>query len=74
MHMPHVWARLGRWLTAGLLVSSLALADGAPRIGLLLKGRSTFWSAVEAGARRVADEAGAELVVKAPVTENDITI
>lgn len=66
---------LARRIVCLLACAALTVpAIGASRIGLLLKGRSPFWAAVEKGARDAADKAGVDLIVKAPPTENDIAI
>ncbi len=41
-------------------------------VGVLLKGRTSFWNEVAAGARDSAAKAGVTLVVKIPVSETDI--
>jgi len=46
----------------------------APKVGVLLKGHSAFWSAVEKGATEAAQKAGAEVVVKSPLSEADISV
>ncbi len=53
------------------MVSSLT---AAPKIGVLLKGHSPFWSAVEQGATEAGQKLGAEVVVKAPMAETDIAV
>lgn len=50
------------------------LAADAPKIGVLLKGRSPFWSSVEKGAREAAEKGGVEVLVKAPLSESDIGV
>lgn len=47
---------------------------GAPKVGVLLKGRTPFWSAVEKGALEGAQKAGLEAVIKAPLSESDISV
>lgn len=75
MKLPLVHRSAVRRLAGCLLVSWFATAvEAAPRIGLLLKGRSAFWAAVERGAQDAANAAGLELIAKAPLTENDIAI
>lgn len=60
------------------MVAVLAFGSGplwaGPKIGLLLKGRTPFWMAVQKGAQAAADKAGAELIIKAPPTESDIAV
>ena len=62
---------------AGVLALSLALPLGlgaAPKIGVLLKARTPFWLASERGALAAGEQLGAEVIVKAPASENDIAI
>lgn len=65
-HRPIAWALC-------LLALSPSLS-ASPKIGLLLKGHSDFWSAVEKGARAAAAQLGADLVVKAPPSETDVAV
>jgi ribose transport system substrate-binding protein len=51
-----------------------AVFADAPKIGVLLKGRTPFWAATEKGAREAAAKGGAELIVKAPLSESDIGV
>jgi ribose transport system substrate-binding protein len=60
-------------LALGLLAFAPALS-AAPKIGVLLKGRSDFWSAVEKGAVEAGAKLGAEVVVKAPLNEIDVAV
>ncbi len=46
--------------------ASSAWADGKPVIGVLLKNRVGYWSAVEKGALAAGQDLGAEVVVKGP--------
>jgi ribose transport system substrate-binding protein len=63
------------FLCAVVFAVGLNSAFAAPRkIGLLLKGRTNFWSTVEQGAKAAAAELGVELIVKAPPTESDVAI
>ncbi len=63
-----------RFVVAALLCIAPSLLAG-PKIGLLLKGQNIpFFLAVEKGAQEAAKEAGAELTVKAPLTELDVSI
>ncbi len=59
--------------------AAVALIQGLPsavaeghKIGVLLKGRTKFWSVVEQGALAAGEKFGAEVIVKAPPTEADI--
>lgn len=47
--------------------------SAATRIGVLLKGNTSFWEAVATGCRDAAAPAGAEVIVRAPASESDIT-
>ncbi len=47
-------------------------ARAAPKIGVLLKGDTAFWHAVEEGAKQAARKAGAEVIVRMPPSESDI--
>ncbi len=58
-------------LAAGALFGAGALR-AAPKIGVLLKGDTAFWHAVEEGANQAARQAGAELIVRMPPSESDI--
>jgi ribose transport system substrate-binding protein len=63
------------FLCAVFLSVGLQSAQAEQRkIGLLLKGRTNFWSTVEQGAKAAAAELGVELIVKAPPTESDVAI
>ena len=44
----------------------------SPLVGVLLKGRTSFWNAVAAGAQDSAAKAGVSLVVKIPMSETDV--
>ncbi len=54
------------------------MAPGAlaapPKIGVLLKGRTAFWSAAEKGALAAGAKLGVEILVKAPVSETDVSV
>ncbi len=54
------------------IFSSLSAAP--PKIGVLLKGRSDFWSAMEKGALEAGAKLGADVIVKAPLSEADIAV
>lgn len=61
------------WFAAALLgLAAPALA--APKVGVLLKGRTPFWSAAEKGALQAGEKLGAEVVVKAPLNEGDVSV
>ena len=62
---------------AALVLCLLGLAPAlhaGPKIGVLLKGRSDFWSAVEKGAVDAGHKLGADVVVKAPLDEIDVAV
>ena len=63
-----------------LLVPFLALSLALPavqaeahKIGVLLKGKTKFWSVVEQGAMAAGEKLGVEIVVKTPPTESDVS-
>lgn len=62
--------------SAALLAISpiLFAAEPVPKIGVLLKGRVQFWTAVEKGAREAAAQAKVEVIVKSPMAEADIGV
>jgi len=50
-------------------------AGGAPvRIGVLLKGKTAFWAAMEKGVNEAAAKAGVEVIVKSPRDEMDVAV
>ncbi len=53
---------------------SPALLFAGPKIGVLLKGRSPFWASMEKGALDAGAKLGAEVVVKAPLSEADVSV
>jgi len=55
-----------------LFVASGLALSAAPKIGVLLKGRSAFWAEAEKGAKAAAEKAGVEILVKAPLTEDSV--
>jgi len=66
---------LSRLAALVLCLSGLAPAvTAAPKIGVLLKGRSDFWSAMEKGAVDAGHKLGAEVVVKSPMNEMDVAV
>lgn len=65
---------LPRLLVAGLISCCASSLCAAPKIGVLLKGHSPFWSAVEKGAIEAGQKAGTEVIVKAPLAESDIAV
>ncbi|MBK8477849.1 MAG: substrate-binding domain-containing protein [Opitutaceae bacterium] len=58
--------------TAVLVLGNVAGAG--PKIGVLLKSKSAFWSAAEAGAMKAGAEFGGEVIVKSPINEGDVGI
>lgn len=58
------------WLFAALPV----IAAAAPKIGVLLKGRTPFWASMEKGALDAGTKLGVEVVVKAPPSEADVAV
>jgi len=62
--------------TLGLLWLGLvsSVSSAAPKVGVLLKGRSAFWSGVEKGAVETGQQLGVDVVVKSPQSESDISV
>jgi ribose transport system substrate-binding protein len=53
---------------------SLVPTYAAPqKIGVLLKGKTSFWSTVEKGAKEAGESLGVEVIVKYPPSESDIS-
>ena len=65
-----------RCVALAVLLCAFAPLDtfAAPKIGVLLKGRSPFWSSMEKGALDAGAKLGAEVVVKAPMSEADVSV
>jgi ribose transport system substrate-binding protein len=62
-------------LALALLVAvGLPVTRGGEKIGVLLKGRSAFWNSMEKGAIEAAQKSGAEVIVKAPPSEGDVSV
>jgi ribose transport system substrate-binding protein len=59
---------------AGLFCCLVATLSAAPKIGVLLKGRSPFWAAMEKGALASGQQLGVDVVVKSPLNESDISV
>ena len=55
------------------LLAPAALSAG-PKIGVLLKGRSAFWASMEKGALDAGTKLGADVTVKAPASEADVSV
>jgi len=62
------------FLTAATLIGTVAVPAATHKIGLLLKGDTSFWRSVEKGARQVAEANGAELIVRMPPSVSDVAI
>jgi ribose transport system substrate-binding protein len=63
--------------TTGVLALAACItasAAGAPKVGVLLKAKSSFWNAAEAGAVTAGETLGAEIISKAPMREADISV
>jgi ribose transport system substrate-binding protein len=63
-----------RALLLAVVASVTTSLSAGPKIGVLLKGRTPFWDAVQKGATEAGGAAGADIVVKAPPSESDISI
>ncbi len=57
-----------------LVLCTALSVSAATKVGVLLKGKSAFWSAVENGAKAAGEKAGAEVIVKAPLNETDVAV
>jgi len=57
-----------------LLLATALSVSAAPKVGVLLKGKSAFWSAVEKGAHDAGEKLGAEVIVKSPIAETDAVV
>lgn len=74
-HFPgKAWLRLAAFVVCACGLLAAAPLQAGPKIGVLLKGTSAFWSAVADGCRDAARPAGAELIVRQPVSESDIDV
>jgi ribose transport system substrate-binding protein len=58
---------------AFLLVAGLA-AGAEFKVGLLLKAKGDFWTAMEKGAMEAGRAANAEIIVKSPISETDVGV
>jgi ribose transport system substrate-binding protein len=63
-----------RALVLVVIASLTTSLSAGPKVGVLLKGRTPFWDAVQKGATEAGSAAGADVVVKAPPSESDISI
>jgi ribose transport system substrate-binding protein len=64
-----------RPLALALCVLGLApMLSAAPKVGVLLKGRISFWNAVGKGAEQAGRQLGADIIVKAPLSEIDVAV
>lgn len=57
-------------LTAFVVVN----VSAAPKVGVLLKAKTPFWASMEKGALDAGAKLGVEVIVKAPLSENDIAV
>jgi ribose transport system substrate-binding protein len=68
-------SRLSRLIAVTALSLALpALVHGGQKIGVLLKGRSAFWASMEKGALEAGAKLGAEVTVKSPPSESDVSL
>lgn len=61
-------------LGAGVFCLFATSLSATPKIGVLLKGRTPFWAVVEKSALEAGQQLGVEVVVKAPLTESDVSV
>ncbi|HET7537443.1 MAG TPA: substrate-binding domain-containing protein [Candidatus Didemnitutus sp.] len=68
--------RILRYLIGALILSCASLSSFAagPKIGVLLKGRANFWQVIDQTATAAGTKAGAEVIVKAPMSESDVAV
>jgi len=66
--------RMRTLAAVALVFVGAAAVQAGPKIGVLLKARSGFWSAAEKGARTAAAEFEAEIVAKSPQSESEIGV
>ncbi len=55
-------------------IALIPAAFASPKVFVVLKGRSAFWNAMEKGALAAGAETGAEVVVKAPLADTDVSV
>lgn len=55
-----------------MVIASTAAVNAAPKVGVLLKGRTGFWAEAEKGAKEAGEKYGLDLLVKIPPTENSV--
>jgi ribose transport system substrate-binding protein len=64
-----------RWIAVvGFALALPTFAVAAPKIGVLLKGRTPFWASMEKGALDAGAKLGVEVVVKSAPTEGDVGV
>ncbi len=61
-------------IAVALSLGPASLHAAGHKIGLLLKGKTKFWSACEQGVMAEGEKLGVEVIVKTPPTESDISI
>lgn len=64
-------------LVCAAALTALAVVSpsfAAPKVAVILKGRTSFWKAVEKGATEAGAKAGAEIAVKAPLADTDVAV
>lgn len=54
--------------------ASLPAFAANPKIGVLLKGRAKFWQVIDQTAVATGAQLGAEVIVKAPMSESDVAV
>ncbi|QFT20620.1 D-ribose-binding periplasmic protein precursor [Pseudomonas sp. THAF187a] len=70
--MPRVLSFVCLLLTAALLLPEMAMARDC--IGLIPASTSTFWTDLEAGARRSADDLQMDIYTRAPTNEGSVDV
>lgn len=67
---------LSRFTFVLMLTAAFApvLSAAVPKIAVVLKAHAPFWAAVEKGANEAAARLGAEITVKSPLKETDVSV
>ncbi len=72
-YMKPIAFRCWAALVGVVMVCGLS-AGAAPKVGVLLKGKTAFWNAAEKGAVQAGEKLGAEVLIKAPPSETDVAL
>ncbi len=64
-------------LVCAAAIAALALAThsfAAPKVAVILKGKTAFWKAVEKGATEAGTRLGLDVAVKSPLADTDVAV